>query len=125
MQTFLRSKAPIKAVLLAQDRFPGIGNWMADEILWRAKIHPARKAGQLNAAERKTVWRETRFVARRSLQTVGLTNSDPPSSWLIHQRWSSKGVCPIHKTLLHRATIGGRTTAWCPKCQPVRPSRKQ
>ncbi len=126
-ETFLRrhGKAPIKAVILSQEGFSGIGNWMADEILWRGKIHPARKAGALNAAERKTLWRESKFVARRSLETVGVTNSDPLRSWLIHQRWSSKGVCPIHQTPLRRATIGGRTTAWCPKCQPLRPSRKQ
>src|SRR6266404_5691151 len=40
-------KAPIKAVLLMQNGFSGIGNWMADEILWRAKIHPSRLAGKL------------------------------------------------------------------------------
>ena len=39
-----RRRAPIKAVLLMQERFPGVGNWMADEILWRAAIHPRRPA---------------------------------------------------------------------------------
>ena len=39
--------APVKAVLLMQERFPGIGNWMADEVLWRAAIHPRRAAGTL------------------------------------------------------------------------------
>ena len=42
-----RARAPIKAVLLMQERFPGVGNWMADEILWRAAIHPAQPAGTL------------------------------------------------------------------------------
>ena len=63
-------------------------------------------------------------VKRRSLETLGRDNSDPPASWLIHERWSSKGVCPIHQAPLRRATIGGRTTAWCPKCQPATRSRK-
>ena len=44
-----RAQAPIKAVLLMQERFPGIGNWMADEILWRAAIHPKQAAGSLDA----------------------------------------------------------------------------
>ncbi len=111
-------KAPIKAVLLMQSGFPGIGNWMADEILWRAKIHPAVLAAKLNAKQRVALLKETKFVARESLRTVGKNFSDPPKSWLIHQRWKPGGICPKHKIELRRATIGGRTTAWCPKCQP-------
>jgi len=42
-------RAPIKAVLLMQERFPGIGNWMADEVLWRAAIHPRQPAGSLRS----------------------------------------------------------------------------
>jgi formamidopyrimidine-DNA glycosylase len=110
-------KAPIKAVLLLQNGFSGIGNWMADEILWRAKILPSRSAGKLNAQKREALFRETKFVAARSLETLGRDYSDPPRTWLIHQRWKSKGVCPIHRTALRRATIGGRTTAWCSHCQ--------
>ena len=119
LQAFLQRhrKAPIKAVLLLQDGFSGIGNWMADEILWRAKIRPAKRAGQLGRAQRSALLRETRFVAKKSLQTLGRDNSDPPRSWLIHERWQPGGICPLHKTFLRRATIGGRTTAWCPKCQ--------
>ncbi|HEY0945948.1 MAG TPA: DNA-formamidopyrimidine glycosylase family protein, partial [Opitutaceae bacterium] len=48
-----RARAPIKAVLLMQERFPGVGNWMADEILWRAAIHPKRAAGSLDPGEVK------------------------------------------------------------------------
>jgi formamidopyrimidine-DNA glycosylase len=117
---FLQShrKAPIKAVLLLQNGFSGIGNWMADEILWRARILPTKPGGKLSTAERKALWRETRFVAKHSLATLGRDYSDPPKTWLIHERWSAQGVCPRHRTqLLRRATVGGRTTAWCPKCQ--------
>lgn len=110
-------KAPIKAVLLMQDGFSGIGNWMADEILWRAKLQPARPAGKLSEAERKALWRETKLVVRKSMATLGQDNTDPPGGWLIHQRWKRDGICPRHRTKLRRATIGGRTTAWCPKCQ--------
>jgi formamidopyrimidine-DNA glycosylase len=110
-------KAPVKAVLLLQSGFSGIGNWMADEILWRAKIRPAKPAGRLTAVERASLFRETRLVARKSLQTTGETFADPPRGWLIHERWRKGGNCPIHRTLLRRAVIGGRTTAWCAKCQ--------
>lgn len=111
-------RAPIKAVLLRQEGFSGIGNWMADEILWRAHIFPGRTAETLSEQERKVVWRETRVVARQSLKILGMDDSHLPRNWLIHQRWNSTGVCPKHRIRLKRATIGGRTTAWCPKCQP-------
>jgi formamidopyrimidine-DNA glycosylase len=110
-------KAPIKAVLLLQNGFPGIGNWMADETLWRAKILPSRRAHSLRDHERGALLRETKFVVRRSLETLGKDFSDPPRTWLIHQRWSRTGICPRHRTPLRHATIGGRTTAWCARCQ--------
>jgi formamidopyrimidine-DNA glycosylase len=110
-------KASIKAVLLMQSGFPGIGNWMADEILWRAKIHPALATRKLTAKQRATLLKEAKFVARVSLRTLGHDLSDPPRSWLIHQRWKTGGVCPKHKIKLCRETIGGRTTAWCGRCQ--------
>jgi formamidopyrimidine-DNA glycosylase len=110
-------KAPIKAVVLMQSGFSGIGNWMADEMLWRAKILPSKLAGKLNGKERERLFCATKFVARESLRIIGPDDSKLPRSWLIHQRWSAGGKCPRHKTPLRRATIGGRTTAWCPICQ--------
>jgi formamidopyrimidine-DNA glycosylase len=116
-------RAPIKAVLLLQDGFPGIGNWMADEILWRAKVAPAKRVEALTANQRTALRRATRFVSREALRFVGHDDSDLPRGWLIHERWSAKGVCPRHKIPLRRATIGGRTTAWCLRCQPARNTR--
>jgi formamidopyrimidine-DNA glycosylase len=110
-------KAPIKAVLLMQNGFSGIGNWMADEILWRAKILPSKRTGKLSVAEKRLLFRETKFVVKKSLVTLGRDFSDPPRNWLIHQRWKRDGICPRHRTPLRHAIIGGRTTAWCPKCQ--------
>ncbi len=111
------ARAPIKAVLLLQAGFPGVGNWMADEILWRARINPRTPAGKLSAAKLDALWRTTRFVARAALQTIGHDDSDPPKNWLLHERWKAGGKCPRDGSTLRRATIGGRTTAWCAKCQ--------
>jgi len=110
-------KAPIKAALLMQNGFPGIGNWMADEILWRAKVLPSKRIRRLTAQDRHQLFRATKFVVRRSLEMLGKDFSDPPRNWLIHQKWKRDGVCPIHRTPLRHATVAGRTTAWCPKCQ--------
>ena len=110
-------KAPIKAALLMQNGFPGIGNWMADEILWRAKVLPAKRIRRLTTQDRQHLFRATKFVVRRSLETLGKDFSDPPRNWLIHQKWKRGGICPKHRTPLCHATVAGRTTAWCPKCQ--------
>ncbi len=111
------ARAPIKAVLLMQRGFSGVGNWMADEILWRARLLPAKPTGKLTRTELSAVFRATKFVARHALRIIGHDFSDPPKSWLIHARWRSGGTCPRDGTKLRRATVGGRTTAWCSRCQ--------
>ena len=72
MEAFLqrRARSPLKAVLLMQERFPGIGNWMADEILWRAGIHPAQPAGTLTTGETSALYRETRAVCRNAMNRI-------------------------------------------------------
>jgi len=113
-------RLPIKAALLHQKGFPGIGNWMADEILWRAALAPKRLSAKLKPAELTRLYKEVRYVSREALEKIGKDFGDPPKTWLFHQRWSAKGICPKHKadkTPLRRETIGGRTTAWCPRCQ--------
>jgi formamidopyrimidine-DNA glycosylase len=125
-----RRRAPIKSVLLMQERFPGIGNWMADEILWRAAIHPARLAGTLSPAEVRTLWRECRRVARQALDAIAGRgrklpsdlNVGIPESWLFRHRWRPGGKCPKTGKPLAHATIGGRTTCWSPARQKLNPS---
>jgi len=122
-----RARAPIKAVMLMQERFPGVGNWMADEILWRAAIHPARPAGSLSAAEVKTLWRECRRVCQLALDTIAgkgdylppNLNAHIPKSWLFWHRWEDGGRCPKTKRPLLRKAIGGRTTCWSPARQKL------
>jgi formamidopyrimidine-DNA glycosylase len=115
-----RARAPLKAVLLMQERFPGIGNWMADEILWRAALHPKQAAGSLEAKRIKTLYREIRTVCREALRVIGKDWSDPPDSWLFNHRWEKGGTCPRTGAKLQHATIGGRTTCWSPERQHLR-----
>jgi len=114
-----RARAPIKAVLLMQERFPGIGNWMADEILWRAAIHPRQAAGELDAKQTKALYREIRWVCREALRIVGAKWDDLPKSWLFSYRWKKGGTCPRTGAKLQHATIGGRTTCWSPGRQKL------
>ena len=112
------ARLPMKAILLHQSGFPGIGNWMADEILWRAGIHPRRLAGSLDEEERARLRRVTRWVSRAAMQRVGRDNGEFPRSWLFPHRWEDGGICPRSKAPLVRETVGGRTTCWSPALQP-------
>ena len=122
---FLRrhARAPLKSVLLLQERFPGIGNWMADEILWRAALHPRRPAGSLTPAEIQTLHHEIRWVAKNALRLIGEAKTptlpEPPASWLFPHREEAGGKCPLTGALLEREEIGGRTTCWSPARQKL------
>jgi formamidopyrimidine-DNA glycosylase len=122
-----RRRTSIKAVLLMQERFPGVGNWMADEILWRSRVAPQRTAGALSAKEIRALHRECRRVARDALRVIaGVGGQLPPDlnvhiprTWLFNHRWRKGGHCPRCKGALAHAEIGGRTSCWCPRCQPI------
>ena len=119
MSRFLtrHGRAPVKAVLLDQAGFPGVGNWMADEILWRAGILPQARAAQVTGARAAGLHKAVRWVASHAIKIIGSDFSDPPDTWLFGQRWKKKGHCPRDGSALKKATVGGRTTAWCSKCQ--------
>lgn len=102
--------APIKAVLLDQSTVAGLGNMLVDEILWRADVDPRRK--KLDAATTDLVHARMRAVlpqlARRGGSHAGRLSVElrVPGS-----------ACPRDGAILNRATVGGRTTFWCPKHQ--------
>ena len=55
-----------------QTAFPGVGNWMADEILLRARINPRVLCGKLSAKQIEALWKEAREVCQVALETVGV-----------------------------------------------------
>lgn len=112
-----RNGSVVKPLLLKQELFPGVGNWMADEILWQARIRPDRKFGSLSEAERETLFHKTKWVCREALKTIGVDYRDPPKSWLFSHRWKDGGICPVSKSPLQRLEVGGRTTCWSPAIQ--------
>ena len=114
-----RKATSLKALLLMQERFPGIGNWMADEILWRARLNPKIRAGTLSASEIGTLYRATRSVCAKAVEVMD-KDWELPKSWLFAHRWEDGGKCPRCRTDLMRDVIGGRRTCWCPQCQPDR-----
>ena len=118
-------RAPIKAVLLDQRRIAGIGNIYADEALWRARIHPRRPAGELDAAEIARVHRAVRAALRRGVELNGSTlrdyiSPDGEGGGMQHEFhvYGRLGEpCDRCGRPIERIVVGGRGTWLCPRCQ--------
>jgi formamidopyrimidine-DNA glycosylase len=113
------TRTPIKLALIDQSRLAGIGNTYSDEILFQARLHPARPARSLDAAETRSLMRSIRHVLRTAI-ACDPTQADfrerLPRSFLLPQRQPG-GHCPRDETPLERMTLGGRTATFCSKCQ--------
>lgn len=120
-----KRKKAIKECLMEQTVIAGIGNIYSDEILFTAKIYPARSANSLGREE----WKALAAVARERLSYFIQKNEITPEDY-----WETKGQdyrntpylqvyghegkpCPVCKTPLHRMVIGGRSSVFCPCCQ--------
>jgi formamidopyrimidine-DNA glycosylase len=110
-------RTPLKTLLLDQAYFPGIGNWMADELMWQMKLRPQTPAGSLDTKQTRALWRLIRKICEVSLKTIGVDWSDPPAHWLFKYRWDKGHGCPRCGTALVRESVRGRTACWCPACQ--------
>jgi formamidopyrimidine-DNA glycosylase len=102
--------APLKARLMDQKRVAGIGNLLADEILWRAGFDPGRR-NPLNDAELRTL----HSAMRSTLRQLGRRGGSHMGE-LMDERHAG-GRCPKDGAELRTATVGGRTTWWCPQHQ--------
>lgn len=111
------ARVPLKMLLLDQRYFPGIGNWMADEIMWQMKLRPDTPAGSLAPRQVRVLHRTLRKVCEGALNSVGVDWSDPPGNWLFRYRWEDGHVCPLCEAELRRESLRGRTACWCPVCQ--------
>lgn len=117
LSMFGRRRIPIKAVLLDQSALAGIGNWIADEVLYQSRIAPKRSAASLTKSEVTTLRRVIRSVLARAVR-VGADHRRFPSSWLFEHRWGGKrGADRIAGQAIVREEVGGRTTAWVPARQ--------
>jgi formamidopyrimidine-DNA glycosylase len=98
--------APVKAVLMDQHRIAGLGNLLVDESLWRAGLDPARPPVDIGPESRKVLHKSIRNALRTLERRGGSHTGDMPRSLEV--------PCPRDGSLLRRATVGGRTTYWCP-----------
>lgn len=111
----------IKATLLDQSIIAGIGNLLADEILWRAGIHPRTPVARLGRTELARLETAMRGVLRESMKAGRVPTE---KSWLTGRRDEVSGSCPRCGTILVHDRVGGRGTTWCPRCQPEAAMRR-
>ena len=112
---YAKRAAPIKAALLDQKIAAGVGNWIADEVLYQARVHPETPAKQLSRAQLERIRTEMGNVVRKSVEA----NADAdafPEDWLFHRRWG-KVAGSVNGSRIEFITVGGRTTAFVPALQ--------
>ncbi len=104
-------RAPIKARLLDQSVLAGVGNLLADQALWQARLSPRRPVTELSTEELDRLRRETRSAIRSAIRKGGAHTGA-----FVAAR-GRDSTCPRCGHELERAQVGGRTTYWCPRCQ--------
>jgi formamidopyrimidine-DNA glycosylase len=120
-------RARIKALLLDQSVLRGVGNIYADESLWRAKIHPARLGAKLSGKQTEKLRRVLREILQKAIVLRGSSISDfldvegEPGEYQRHHRaYGREGkACYRCKAAIRRAIVAGRSSYFCPSCQPV------
>ncbi|WP_226344142.1 Fpg/Nei family DNA glycosylase [Agilicoccus flavus] len=106
-----RGSAPVKARLLDQAVLAGVGNLLADETLWQARLDPRRAAGELTADELDRLHDALGAATRSAIAQGGVHTGE-----FIAAR-KKAGTCPRCGAALDRATVGSRTTWFCPQEQ--------
>jgi len=110
-----KHRGAVKAILLNQQLIAGIGNLYADEILFRARTHPATEAARVSDKNLTRLFRALRHVLEKAIALKTDFNR-LPKSWLLTHR-GKRGRCPRCGRALKSATIGGRTSWFCAHCQ--------
>ncbi len=120
-----RSGTTIKAALLDQTVLAGVGNIYADESLWGARIHPARRVRDVSDKELAVLFKELLFVLKLSIEKGGSTNKNyvnaegKKGSYMDFARVfrREKLPCPRCGSIITKLRVAGRGTHVCPVCQ--------
>ena len=115
-----KHRGAVKAILLNQRLIAGIGNLYADEILFRARVHPTTEAARLSDKDLSRLFRAAGYVLEKAIALKTDFNR-LPKSWLLTRR-GKHGKCPRCNSPLTSAIVGGRTSWFCGYCQK-RPCR--
>ena len=116
------TKLSAKAFLATDQRIPGLGNGVLQDILWTAKIHPKRKMGELSNKEITTMFNDVKSVLRK-MATQGGRDTERdlfgrPGGYktVLSKNTVGKG-CPVCRTKIKKEAYMGGSIYYCPKCQ--------
>jgi len=123
----LSRRAKIKALLLDQRVFRGLGNIYTDESLWRSRIHPRRLGGRLKPSECRALYAAVRRVLADAIRLRGSSISDfvdsagsPGDYQRRHRAYGREGKpCYRCGAEIRRILVAGRSSYFCPRCQPA------
>ncbi|XP_050286648.1 formamidopyrimidine-DNA glycosylase isoform X1 [Quercus robur] len=112
-----KKKIAIKALLLDQSYIAGIGNWIADEVLYQARIHPLQSSASMSKENCATLHKCIKEVIEKAIE-VGADSSQFPKNWIFHSREKKSGAFVDGKKI-DFINAGGRTTAYVPELQKL------
>lgn len=113
-----RKKKNIKAALLDQSVTAGVGNWIADEILYHTRIYPTSQTGNLSTHQMDTIYEKMQEIMQVAIE-VDAIRGDLPLHYITHYGRKESIDCPNCKSLIERTEVGGRGTYACKVCQVV------
>jgi formamidopyrimidine-DNA glycosylase len=120
LERLSRRRGGVKAALMDQTLVAGVGNLIADEVLWQARLHPRHPVESLTDDERTELYRTMHAVLKESVDRYDSISRK--RGWFNHVRGKPDAACPRDGTPLERITAAGRTTYLCPECQPAPPA---
>ncbi|MDX1472157.1 MAG: DNA-formamidopyrimidine glycosylase family protein [Flavobacteriaceae bacterium] len=110
-------KTDIKKILMDQSIAAGVGNWIADDILYQAKIHPKKPVTELSEKEIKTIYEKMQHVLDTAIELDAHYKSFP--DYFFKNSRKEGADCPCGKGKVEKIKVGGRTTYFCPEEQQV------
>jgi formamidopyrimidine-DNA glycosylase len=103
-----RGTTAVKARLLDQSVVAGVGNLLADETLWQARLDPRHRVDELSADDLTALHRALLRATAAAIRGGGVHTGE-----MISARGAGRH-CPRCGAEMRRGTVGGRTTWWCP-----------
>jgi formamidopyrimidine-DNA glycosylase len=114
----MKGTIAVKARLLDQSKIAGVGNLLADEILWQARVSPLAQVDSLSSAQVNRLYRALKSVLESAIAKGGAHTGD-----IIAARHPG-GTCPRDGAPMAHGTAGGRSTWWCSREQALRPGQQ-
>ena len=105
-------------MLLNQSLVAGLGNWIVDEILYQARIHPQQPADQLKESDVDAIYEKMQYILATAIRHEA-NYEEFPQDFLVTYRWLEREGHPLQSKNIERIVVGGRGTYYCPDEQTL------